>query len=318
MSLYSRPRPQQPTATQSQQQRPLQPTPQPAVSPAVRYPQSNGVVLSATARQELLGKGLRLDENARISRNLKYNGPVYLQNDTSVVHLTIDAYSYINHHSFFVASSIGRYTSIAHCVECGLGIHDVHGASMSNALCYLSPFAFYTGGTVNRITRVERERSEIVNLGRIGNDVWIGSHVLIVGDVTIGDGAVIGAGSVITRDVPPYAIVAGAGGGKNSERIIKGYRFRDEQISDLLEIKWWQYDVPKYLLSGHKLPLNDITGFLSFMRNEGPEVLTKIPENWQLVIPQDPDTVQVVPVAADYEIGPFMPDEVRFNPEMYF
>lgn len=69
----------------------------------------------------------------------------------------------------------------------------------------------------------------------VGNDVWIGTGSTIVSGVRIGDGAVIGAGSTVTKDVPPYAIVAGV-----PSRVIK-YRF-DEEIRDaLLEIRWWDW-----------------------------------------------------------------------------
>ena len=70
----------------------------------------------------------------------------------------------------------------------------------------------------------------------IGNDVWIGSNVTIMSGIQIGDGAVIGAKSVVTKDVEPYAIVAG-----NPARF-KKYRFSKEQIEKLLEIKWWDWD----------------------------------------------------------------------------
>lgn len=69
----------------------------------------------------------------------------------------------------------------------------------------------------------------------IGSDVWIGDNVIILGNTKIGDGACIGAGSVVTKDVPPYAIVAGV-----PARIIKS-RFREEIVSLLMEIKWWNW-----------------------------------------------------------------------------
>ena len=71
----------------------------------------------------------------------------------------------------------------------------------------------------------------------IGNDVYIGTNAIILAGVTIGDGAVVGAGAVVTKDVPPYAVVAG-----NPAKIIK-YRFTDDIIQKLLKLKWWNYDL---------------------------------------------------------------------------
>lgn len=73
----------------------------------------------------------------------------------------------------------------------------------------------------------------------IGNDVWIGANSTIMSGVKIGDGAIVGATSTVTKDIPPYAIVAG-----NPAKIIK-YRFNDEQINFLLEISWWDWEESK-------------------------------------------------------------------------
>ena len=70
----------------------------------------------------------------------------------------------------------------------------------------------------------------------VGNDVWIGSEAMIMPGVKIGDGAVIGARSVITKDVPPYSIVVG------HNHIVR-QRFDDECIAMLLEIKWWNWPI---------------------------------------------------------------------------
>jgi acetyltransferase-like isoleucine patch superfamily enzyme len=75
----------------------------------------------------------------------------------------------------------------------------------------------------------------------IGNDVWIGTNAIILSGISIGDGAVIGAGSVVTKDVPPYTIVAG-----NPAKIIK-YRFTDDQIKKLLKISWWNWPLEKII-----------------------------------------------------------------------
>lgn len=73
----------------------------------------------------------------------------------------------------------------------------------------------------------------------IGNDVWIGWGVLIKGGVTIGNGAVIGARSVVTKDVPPYAVVAGV-----PAKVIK-YRFEQEKIDLLQQLQWWDWDIDR-------------------------------------------------------------------------
>ncbi|WP_238704992.1 CatB-related O-acetyltransferase [Parasedimentitalea marina] len=69
----------------------------------------------------------------------------------------------------------------------------------------------------------------------IGHDVWIGQNVLLKGGISIGDGAVIAAGPVVTKDVEPYSIVGG-----NPATVIKS-RFSDEIICDLIGLQWWAY-----------------------------------------------------------------------------
>ena len=73
----------------------------------------------------------------------------------------------------------------------------------------------------------------------IENDVWIGSGAQILSGVRVSNGAVIAAGAIVTKDVPPYAIVAG-----NPAKVIK-YRFDEEKIQFLLELKWWDWSIEK-------------------------------------------------------------------------
>lgn len=70
----------------------------------------------------------------------------------------------------------------------------------------------------------------------LGNDVWIGYEAVILAGVTIGDGAIIGARAVVTRDVPPYAIVGGV-----PARLIRR-RFDDATIEALLDLRWWDWE----------------------------------------------------------------------------
>lgn len=133
--------------------------------------------------------------------------------------------------------NIGKYCSIATDVVFDSGMN--HGK-------YISNFPFKTRIGVGNETNVCK--GDI----NIGNDVWVGEHVLIMSGVTIGDGAIIASHSKVTKDVPPYAIVGGI-----PAKIIR-YRFSPMDVEKLLKIKWWDWpdeDVREYasLLSSSKI-----------------------------------------------------------------
>ncbi|WP_102323863.1 CatB-related O-acetyltransferase [Komagataeibacter saccharivorans] len=128
--------------------------------------------------------------------------------------------------------SVGRYSSIAQNLTDFSRGHSVDFVTSSP----VATDEFYRDIAISRnkewnLIPFESDYGKIV----IGNDCWIGSNVLIKGGVTIHDGAVVAAGSVVTKDVPPYAIVGG-----NPARIIK-MRFDDRIIEKMLQIRWWDY-----------------------------------------------------------------------------
>lgn len=124
--------------------------------------------------------------------------------------------------------SIGAFTSIGPGQTVVPNDHRLDWVSTSPILS-LEEFGF---SRINKMNDYCPEnKREVV----IGNDVWIGSNCIIFEGVTIGDGAVIAAGSIIRKDVPPYAVVVGV------DRIAK-YRFAPEIIEKLLQIKWWQWE----------------------------------------------------------------------------
>ncbi len=125
--------------------------------------------------------------------------------------------------------TIGRYCSIADKVEIFLGGN--HRTDWVSTYPFDNRPGLWTappGGERSHVSRGDVS---------IGNDVWIGSGAAILSGVTIGDGAVIGARAVVTRDVPPYAIVAG-----NPAKVVRK-RFDDARIAALLEVAWW--DLPR-------------------------------------------------------------------------
>ncbi|WP_196756926.1 CatB-related O-acetyltransferase [Gluconobacter oxydans] len=135
-------------------------------------------------------------------------------------------------------SSIGRYCSVAAGVEFGFAEHPVSWLSTSS-FTYEAGFSSYHPGEPFGFSSLqakplpaEKKRDKIV----IGNDVWIGAKSYIRNGVILGDGCIVGAYSVVTKDVPPYAIVVG-----NPARIVK-FRFPEQTIARLLATRWWDYD----------------------------------------------------------------------------
>jgi chloramphenicol O-acetyltransferase type B len=94
----------------------------------------------------------------------------------------------------------------------------------------------------------------------IGNDVWIGSEVVVMPGVTVGHGAILGTRAVVTRDVAPYAIVGG-----NPAREIRK-RFGEEEIALLLEMAWWDWPVEKLSEAMKVLTSGDVAGLHRFWR----------------------------------------------------
>lgn len=152
--------------------------------------------------------------------------------------------SYIGHHCH-LGAQIGRFTSIAPFVHSN---HGIHPATYPYATT--SP-AFYSLQKQCGMTFANRQTlPEFLEMPIIGNDCWIGENVFICGGVTIGDGAVVLAGAVVTKDIPPYAVVGGV-----PASVIK-YRYSEEDIKFLLEFRWWDRSID--WLKEHWELLNDI------------------------------------------------------------
>ena len=93
----------------------------------------------------------------------------------------------------------------------------------------------------------------------IGNDVWIGANVTTLQGVSIGDGAVVAAGAVVVKDVPPYAIVGG-----NPAKVLK-YRFDEDVITHLLALKWWERPIAELAT----LPFDDVRKCIALLSEGG-------------------------------------------------
>ncbi|MBB4038478.1 hypothetical protein GGR34_000107 [Microvirga flocculans] len=149
---------------------------------------------------------------------------------TSLTETVLDDYSYIVHDGEVMDTTIGKFCSIASHVRINPGNHPMHRASQAH-------FTYRA-----RQYWPEEEDDEAFFAWRrshpvvIGHDVWIGHGVVILPSRTIGTGAVIGAGSIVTRDVEPYTIVAG-----NPARVIRR-RFDEKTAERLQVLAWWDWD----------------------------------------------------------------------------
>ena len=144
-----------------------------------------------------------------------------------------DFESRVTHHYEFLGDKliIGKFCQIGNNVE-----FIMNGAN--HQMNTVSTFPFYVMDGWNKIAQAP-DLTELPFKGNtvVGNDVWIGENVTILPGVHIGDGAIIGANSVVAKDIPPYSVSAG------NPCEIKKFRFDDELIKLLDELKWWDKSV---------------------------------------------------------------------------
>jgi acetyltransferase-like isoleucine patch superfamily enzyme len=148
----------------------------------------------------------------------------------------IGAFTYFYSGLAVQCASIGRYCSIAGGVRIGDYEHPTNWLSTSPFQYNAERFAFSPVADDCTIVPEDEQLHEFRSDGPwIGNDVWIGARATVLRGVRIGDGAVVAAAAVVTKDVPPYAIVGGV-----PARVIR-YRFPQPIIDRLLAVAWWRF-----------------------------------------------------------------------------
>lgn len=141
-----------------------------------------------------------------------------------------------------VSAYIGRFTSIGDEVKTISGTHPYKFPYVSTAPCFYvtNPFKMQNGDSFVEKDMINQYRffdsKNRIDVS-IGNDCWIGSRVLIIGGVSIGDGAVVLAGAVVSKSVPPYAVVGGV------PAKILDYRYDKSNIDFLNDTQWWKRPV---------------------------------------------------------------------------
>lgn len=135
-------------------------------------------------------------------------------------------------------SKIGNYSCISHDVKLGLANHSLN---------HVSTNPFFYDQNKKWISKTTFDRSNI-KATVVLEDVLISSGAIVLENLTIGVGAVVAAGAVVTKDVPPYAIVGGV------PAKILGYRFEEDLIEELLKSKWWELSKSELLKLADSFP----------------------------------------------------------------
>lgn len=203
---------------------------------------------------------------SRLYHKIKRNTVVIYRNGYVSINSTFEGHNRIGENTIFagtvgyatniadncsLTAEIGRYTSIGSRVY-GLSfnhptIHFVSTHPAFYSLLCQSGFTFVNEQYFDDYKFVDREKKIAI---KIGNDVWIGSDVVILGGVEIGDGAIVAAGTVVTKNVEPYSIVGG-----NPSKLIR-YRFQKDEIEFLQKLEWW--NKPKEWLLDKAILFQDI------------------------------------------------------------
>lgn len=181
------------------------------------------------------GKNINISTSACVANTI-FEDNCSIADDVVMINSSCGRFTYVGKSSVLSHSKIGRFCSIAQNVRVCRGNHPLNYVSTHPS--FYSDTMKQTGYTIHRGSDLYgniykfpegEDKYQVV----IENDVWIGAHVIILGGVRIGNGAVIGAGSVVTKDVKPYTIIGG-----NPARLIKK-RFNDDIVNKLQTTKWW-------------------------------------------------------------------------------
>lgn len=197
-------------------------------------------------------KYIKCCKNSSMERKSVDGATIFLGAQSVITNTNIFGNVNINAHSHINNCQIGRYFNIglySYIANSEVGNYCTFGSRLSisafsHPINWLSIHEFQYRDTTNIYGESLYDSRENIlkndsRLTIIGNDVWVADNSVVLSGLKLGNGCIIGASSVVVKDVPPYAIVAG-----NPARIIK-YRFSQEVIDELERLKWWDLSITK-------------------------------------------------------------------------
>ena len=166
-----------------------------------------------------------------------FEGRNKVYHKTVIIKSVVGFATYISAYCILPKTKIGKYCSVGSNVKIIAGNHPTSKYISTHPIFYsnkeYSGLSFDHSNVFQEYSYTDASEKFLCE---IGNDVWIGEDAKIINGVTIGDGAIIAAGAIVSKNVPPYAIVGGV-----PAKVIR-YRFTEEDIAYLLELKWWNKD----------------------------------------------------------------------------
>ena len=189
--------------------------------------------IKASITNEIRSENIQMSKTAFVDQTSKIGNYVALFDNVAVINSTIESFSYVQSNSVIFNSKIGKFCSIASDVKLGMAEHIL--TEVSTSPVFYDKRQPLPMPLTDRVNDFGQQIQTIIH-----SDVWIGQGAIIKSGVTICVGSVVGAGSVVTKDVPAYTVVAG------NPAKPKRRRFNDDICNSLLLSEWWELD-PKIL-----------------------------------------------------------------------